>query len=112
MLFCGEMTSESQKPWSGAWDQFLIGRRQMLADYARAREHSSGLPVQVAHGHVAEATFRAWLESFLPKRFGVTPGYIRGQQLNTPYHHAHFDVIIYDQLNAPVLGFKSNTAKA
>lgn len=100
--------SEPESGSSAAWDQFLIGKRSMLADYDRARSHSRNLPVQTSHGDVAEATFRAWLESFLPKRFGVTAGYIRGQRLRTRFDYAHFDVIIYDQLHAPILWIDEN----
>ena len=100
--------SESMPTQSAAWDQFLIGKRSMLAEYDRARAHSRNLPVQTSHGNVAEAAFRAWLESFLPKKFGVTAGYIRGQRLHSKFDYAHFDVIIYDQLHAPILWIDEN----
>lgn len=85
-----------------------MGKRSMLAEYDRARSHSRNLPVQTSHGDVAEATFRAWLESFLPKKFGVTAGYIRGQRLHSHFDYAHFDVIIFDQLHAPILWVEEN----
>jgi hypothetical protein len=75
----------------------------MLDEYRRAFEHSQNLPVHTAHGPIAEALFRSWLESFLPKKYGVTSGYVRGQRLSTAYDYAHFDVIIYDQINSPFL---------
>src|SRR4051812_19125465 len=39
----------------------------------------------------------------LPKRYGVTSGYIISQGLWGNVKAPHFDVIIYDLLNAPVL---------
>ena len=55
------------------------------------------------HGKVAEASFRQWLSEFMPKRFGVTAGRIISQGFNDDVKAPHYDVIIYDQLNAPVL---------
>jgi hypothetical protein len=94
-----------------AWTQFLLGKRQMLSEYRRAREHARNLLVPITHGVTGEAAFREWLETFLPRRFGVTPGYIRGQHLRTPYDYAHFDVIVYDQLRSPVLWVEENPDK-
>jgi len=61
------------------WKQFLTGRDEMLAAYDRARVHSSKRTVQTGHGNVAEAQFRKWLSEFLPKRYGVTSGFIISQ---------------------------------
>lgn len=96
----------------GVWDQFLIGKRQMLADYRQAQAHSRELQVQTHHGVVGEAAVRSWLESFLPRRFGVTSGYIRGQRLKTRYDFAHFDVIVYDRIESPILWIESNPDKS
>jgi hypothetical protein len=106
------MSEEHQPRYSAAWEQFLVGRRLMLAEYEQAKVHAHNLPVQTHHGLVAEAAFRGWLESFLPKRFGVTSGYIRGQQLRTPWDYAHFDVIIFDQLNSPILWIDTSRDKS
>lgn len=96
------------QPPHGAWDQFLIGKRKLLASYREALAHSMQLPVKTHHGVVGEAAVREWLEAFLPKRYGITSGYIRGQRLHTPFDFAHFDVIVYEQIEAPVLWIESN----
>jgi hypothetical protein len=57
------------------WKQFLTARKEMLDAFDRAREKSSLHEVATYHGKVAEAEFRKWLGSFLPKRYGVTSGY-------------------------------------
>ncbi|MDR6942934.1 DUF6602 domain-containing protein [Mucilaginibacter pocheonensis] len=85
------------------WRQFLTGRDDMLAAYDRARVHSSKRTVQTGHGNVAEAEFRKWLSDFLPKRYGVTSGFIISQGVPNSEDFVHYDVIIYDKLESPVL---------
>jgi len=85
------------------WRQFLTARTQMLDSFDRAREQAKAHEVEVFHGRVAEAEFRKWLGAFLPKRYGVTAGYVISQGLGSSEKAPHFDVIIYDQLEAPVL---------
>ncbi|SIQ95373.1 DUF6602 domain-containing protein [Chryseobacterium indoltheticum] len=85
------------------WQQFLTGRNEMLKAYDIAREHSRKRQVQSGHGLVAEAEFRKWLSNFLPKRYGVTSGFIISQGIPNTEYPVHFDVIIYDQLESPVL---------
>lgn len=75
----------------------------MLDAFDRAREKARSHEVEVFHGKVAEAEFRKWLSGFLPKRYGVTPGYIVSPGLKSSDKTPHFDVIIYDQLESPVL---------
>lgn len=85
------------------WHQFLTGRSRMLAEYDIARNQSKAHEVETHHGRVAEAVFRKWLTSFLPKRYDVCAGYIISQGATSEERVPHFDVIIYDALNAPVL---------
>ncbi len=85
------------------WKQFLTSRKEMLDAFDRAREKARIHEVETYHGKVAEAEFRGWLSSFLPKRYGVTAGYIISQGMNSKEKAPHFDVIIYDLLNSPVL---------
>jgi hypothetical protein len=94
-----------------AWRHFLSGRSKLLSEYDRARTHSRELQVQTHHGVVAEAGVRDWLASFLPKRFGVVPGYIKSQDPQSEMS-SHFDVLIFDQLESPVLWVESNQDKA
>src|SRR5215216_2838463 len=88
--------------------QFLGERRRLLDEYDRARTHSRGHEVETYHGNVAEASVRDWLDRFLPRRYGVTPGHIISQRWGPPAKLPHFDVIIYDQLESPVLWVEDN----
>lgn len=99
------MTEEELKiafPAQG-WKQFLTSRNEMLDAFDRAKTKAKGHEVETYHGRVAEAEFRKWLSGFLPKRYGVTAGYIISQGINSDQKAPHFDVIIYDALNSPVL---------
>ena len=80
----------------------------MLDRYDAAKVHASGKPVNVLHGHIAEAAFRDYLSGFLPKRFGVTSGFIVSQGVFDSEPLRHFDVIIYDQINSPILWVEPN----
>jgi hypothetical protein len=104
--------SQNKDTYSAAWQQFLVAKRAMLAEYDQAMAHSKEQAVQTHHGLVGEAAVRDWLETFLPKRYGVAPGFIRAQGLPKPYQSNHFDVIIYDQLEAPTLWIESNKDKS
>ena len=84
----------------------------MLDEYDRALVHAKSQPVVTHHGVVGEAAVRSWLATFLPKRYGVTAGYVRSQGFKTAHQTSHFDVIIYDQLEAPTLWIESNKDKS
>lgn len=85
------------------WKQFLTSRNEMLDAYDRAREYAKSHKVETYHGTVAEAKFREWLTNFLPKRYGVTAGYIISQGVSSKQKVPHFDVIIYDAIESPIL---------
>jgi len=85
------------------WKQFLTAKKEMLDGFDRASEKAKSHEVETFHGRVAEAEFRKWLSNFLPKRYGVTSGYIVSPGLKASEKTPHFDVIIYDELEAPVL---------
>lgn len=82
---------------------FLTGRMEMLDAFDRARDKAKSHKVEVFHGQVAESEFRKWLITFLPKKYGVTSGYIISQGLRSSDKIPHYDVIIYDQLESPIL---------
>jgi len=88
---------------SQGWSQFLTARKEMLDAFDQAREKTRTHEVETFHGRVAEAEFRKWLSAFLPKRYGVTSGYIVSSGLKSTDKTPHYDVIIYDQLESPVL---------
>lgn len=85
------------------WRQFLTSRKETLDAFDRAKQKAKTHEVETFHGNVAEAELRKWLSGFLPKRYGVTPGYIVSPGLKSTEKTPHFDVIIYDELDAPVL---------
>ena len=68
----------------------------MLDAYDRARERARAEEVETLHGRVLEASVRAWLQEFLPKRYGVTSGFVVSPGLSSDVKAPHFDVIIYD----------------
>ncbi len=85
------------------WKQFLTTRKELLDAFDRARDKAKSHEVETYHGKVAEAEFRKWLSSFLPKKYGVTSGYIVSPGLKSKDKTPHFDVIIYEQLESPIL---------
>jgi hypothetical protein len=93
---------------SQGWQQILTARREMLDAYDRAREQARSHEVETYHGNVAEAVCRRWLADFLPKRYGVTSGYVVSPGLSSRDKTPHFDVIIYDQLESPILWIEDN----
>jgi hypothetical protein len=46
---------------------------------------------------------RNWLTEFLPTRYGVTSGYIIPDLIGSSYKLYHYDIIIFDKINSPVL---------
>jgi hypothetical protein len=85
------------------WKQILTVRKKILDSYDVAREQARAHEVQTFHGKVAEGACRDWLTAFLPRRYGVTSGYVVSPGLSSAEKIPHFDVIIYDQLESPVL---------
>lgn len=90
------------------WRQFLSMKESILGQYDLARSRTASHEVQVFHGRVAEAAVREWLAEFLPQRYGVTAGYIVSQGLPDTTPLKHFDVIIYDRYESPVICVDSN----
>lgn len=90
------------------WQQFMENKLQMLRDYESAKGRSLAHTVHTFHGKVAEAVFRKWLESFLPKQYGVTSGYLVSQGDVGDFRLNHFDVIVYDQVACPILWVDEN----
>jgi len=96
-----------QIPTQG-WKQLLTGRKEILDAYDRAREQARSHEVETYHGKVAEAAIRKWLKDFLPGRYRVTAGYIISPGRSSKDKTPHFDVIIYDALESPVLWVEEN----
>lgn len=104
----GFIKGKPDTPNQQGWKQFLSARKKMLGEYDRAKDLEVGHLVKVEHGNVGEAYFRKWLTEFLPKRYGVTSGYIISPGLTETDQTYHYDVIIYDQLESPILWRSNN----
>ena len=96
------------------WEQFLNNKIEMLYLFDVAKKFSKSHIVQVSHGHSAEALFRKWLSEFLPEKYGVSSGYIVSQHKDFwgKTELPHYDVIIYDRLNSPILWIEKNDDKS
>jgi hypothetical protein len=90
------------------WREFHRNRKNILAEFDKLLEQTSNRPVQTAHGAAVEAFLRRWLAEFLPKKFGVTSGYIIPDIYSDAGKIYHFDIIVYDVLEAPVLWTEGN----
>lgn len=82
---------------------FLAERDALLAEFDKAKKHASDDAVKTEHGNVGEAVIREWLARFLPRKFAVTKGYIITSDPAYEGPLEEWDIIIYDQLESPVL---------
>lgn len=86
------------------WREFSSIRTELLAEFDDIRRKTRSRPVRVEHGLAGEAAVRKWLSNFLPRRFAVSSGYIIPELLETADTKLrHYDVIVYDALQAPIL---------
>lgn len=90
------------------WKEFHRNRKDILNEFDKILEQTANRPVQVAHGQGVEAYLRKWLTEFLPKKYGVTSGYIIPSIYNDSETIYHYDIIIYNQFEAPVLWTEGN----
>jgi hypothetical protein len=88
--------------------EFNANRQEILDGYFLAKKKAENRPVRTEHGNAGEAKLREWLERTLPKKFGVTSGYVIPKLMAPKFPLEHFDVIIYDALEAPVLWIDEN----
>ena len=90
------------------WKEFVENRKELLNEFYSLLRKNSNRPVRTSHGKAGEAIVRKWLAEFLPQRYGVTSGYIIPDIICSSYKLYHYDVIIYDKLNSPVLWIEGN----
>lgn len=90
------------------WKEFHRNRKNILSEFDKLLEQTSNRPIKVAHGIGVEAYLRSWLTEFLPKKYGVTSGYIIPNLYNDSEKIYHYDIIIYNRLEAPVLWTEGN----
>ena len=91
------------------WEEFYRNRKNILEEYDKAFEYTKNRPVRTAHGKAVEAFIRKWLAEFIPKKWAVTSGYIIPKLYGYSEKLYHYDVIIYDQINAPILWTEGNS---
>lgn len=85
-------------------DSFFAEREKLLAGYAIAKKQTSDDAVKTEHGNTAEFLARKWLQSFLPKRFGVCKGYIITPCIYMKERELEeWDIVIYDAIESPIL---------
>ena len=84
-------------------DSFFAERAKLLGDYDKAKRQTVDDSVKTDHGDIGEILARRWLETFLPKRFGVCKGHIITTNLGFRGPLEDWDVLIYDALESPVL---------
>lgn len=94
------------------WQEFLTCKRDLLRCFDSAKERTANRPTQTERGPIAEAALRGWLREFLPQKFGVTSGFIIPDMRSMRYTLRHYDVIVYDALNSPVLWVEENPDKS
>jgi hypothetical protein len=106
----GQNAGEIMKDCFGqhGWKEFHRNRKNILDEYQKLLELTENRPVQVAHGQGVEAYIRKWLSEFLPKKYGVTSGYIIPNLYSDSGAIYHFDIIIYNRLEAPILWTEGN----
>ncbi len=90
------------------WREFLNNRKEILAEFDRIKEQTRNRPLKTAHGVGVEAFIRKWLSELLPKKYGVTSGYIIPDIYCNNFKLYHYDIIIYDKLESPVLWTEGN----
>src|SRR5687768_6707891 len=90
------------------WREFSETRQELLDEFDRSKGFNQSRPIKTEHGKAGEAVIRNWLSDLLPQRFGVTSGYVIPDVITQDYTLYHYDVIIYDKLNSPVLWIDSD----
>lgn len=90
------------------WQEFLTNREELIQEFQNALAKNENRPVRTSHGNAGEAAVRKFFENFLPKKYGITSGYIIPDIICQDYILFHYDIIIYDNINSPILWIDSD----
>ena len=93
---------------SFGWKEFNQNRENILNEFDRIKALIERRPIKTAHGVAVEAYIRNWLAEFLPKKYAVTSGYVIPDVYDFDYKLYHYDVIIYNQIESPILWVEGN----
>lgn len=93
---------------SYGWKEFNQNRDNILNEFDRVKALTERRPVRTAHGVAVEAYIREWLAEYLPKKYAVTSGYVIPDVFDVNYKLYHYDVIIYNKIESPILWVESN----
>lgn len=93
---------------SYGWKEFNQNRDNILNEFDRVKALIERRPVKTAHGVAVEAFIRDWLAEYLPKKYAVTSGYVIPDVFDFDYKLYHYDIIIYNKLESPILWVEGN----
>ncbi|MGR5209726.1 DUF6602 domain-containing protein [Vibrio rotiferianus] len=85
------------------YQEFNSVRDKIVSDYKDAKKKYGNRPAFTEHGSVSEELLINWLQDSLPQKYGVTSGYIIPDLYVETYSVYHFDIIVYDRFESPVL---------
>jgi hypothetical protein len=91
------------------YKQFDLNRTEILHEMDKVLAQIADRPMKTEHGDALEAFVRKWLSEFLPQKYAVTSGYVIPNIYAPAMKSYHYDVIIYNQLDAPVLWIQETT---
>lgn len=104
------MKNPKEKYGKVGWREFFENRKKILNAFDQAKSLNSHRPIQTSHGVVVEEAIRIWLTEFLPGKYGVTSGYVIPDIVSMEYKLYHYDIIIYNKLDSPILWTESDTS--
>lgn len=104
------MKNSNEKYGKVGWREFFENRKKILNAFDQAKSLNSNRPLQTSHGVVVEEAIRKWLSEFLPGKYGVTSGYVIPDIVSMQYKLYHYDIIIYNQLDSPILWTESDSS--
>lgn len=93
---------------SYGWKEFNQNRDNILNEFDRVKALIERRPIKTAHGVAVEAYIRNWLAEYLPKKYSVTSGYVIPDVFDFDYKLYHYDVIIYNKIESPILWVEGN----